>query len=63
MPEQTLDRFFTAKEVANLLRVGKSSVFRYVKVIPGFPKPHRIVGAFIFERTEVLSWLEAQKLA
>lgn len=60
---QTGSQFFTTQEVADLLRVGKTTIFRYAREMQGFPKAHRVGGIFIFNRAEILAWVDAQRMA
>ena len=48
----------TADEVAELLRMGRRTVAEKLSKRPGFPRPFRPGKAFLWDRGEVLDWLE-----
>lgn len=63
MSEQPLKTFLTTREVTAMLRIGRTTMFRYVREMPDFPKAYRIGVSFIFDKAEVLAWIDSQRMA
>ena len=64
-PEETKpNRAVKLPTVCNLLDASKSTVWRWVREDPTFPKPFHLSAQFVvWDENEVLSWLAAKKNA
>ena len=55
----TEKRWITASEVAEIIQVSKSQVYRLIRKA-GFPRPAKIGGLSRWDREEIDRWMEAQ---
>lgn len=47
------------EQVAAALNMGRSTVWKYVKDVPGFPQPHRITPRTLrWKASEIKTWVD-----
>ncbi len=63
MSEQPVKTFITTLEFSKMIRASKAKIFRFVKEVPDFPKAYRVGVCFIFDRDEVMAWIDNQRIA
>lgn len=62
MTRTTTPDLLTAAEVADILRVSPRQVAEEVRYRAGFPKPFKPGRILLWDREEVLHWLQLQRV-
>jgi predicted DNA-binding transcriptional regulator AlpA len=57
------DKLLTIDELADALGgLGRASIYRHIKVLPGFPQPVKIGAATRFRQSEVQAYIRGDHL-
>lgn len=57
------DRFLTIDELAEALGgLGRASIYRHIKALPGFPQPVKVGAATRFRQSEVQAYIRGDCL-
>lgn len=56
-----MNEYLTADEVAELLRMDKSTAYKRVLCKPTFPRPVKPAGRPLWKLVEVMEWTDAQR--
>lgn len=51
------EQLLTDEDLCSLLKVKRRTVWKYVKEVPNFPQPVKILGATRFKQSEVSEFL------